>query len=106
MDRTLTIPFTWDQKDQEGRAEQFGNAARVWIDNTEMVMVTVAFDAATGVGAASVDANLNPGVDYLVELALIDDDGTTGTRAGASFRYDDAGPTAPTLGTITSVPKP
>lgn len=106
MDRTLTIPFAWDQKDQEGRAEQFGGAAHVWIDGAEVPVALVTFDTATGQGNIIVDANLAPGVDYTLEVALVDDDGTTGTRAATSFRFDDAGPTAPVLGTVTSVPKP
>ena len=111
--RTLSVRFEWDKKDQEGSPEQLAAtpAGKLWVNTVEKTPATVTLDSTQPdplklVGTVSADADIVPGVLNAVEIALIDNEGTVGSRRTTPFTLQDSGPTAPIVLGVTSVPKP
>lgn len=99
----LTVSFTFDGQDVFGNPEVVTDA-RCWRNGTEISGSTTLSSAANG-EFVSDDIDLPAGTHGGFELALVDDEGTTGLRASFSVQVADEGPSAPQIGSIVFVPK-
>ena len=100
---TLSVTFTFDGLDIFGNPENVVSA-RCWRNGAEIFGDTTMQTAMDG-EFVSLDVDFPPGDVSGLELALVDDEGTTGLRAPFSVQVTDEGPTAPSIGSVVFVPK-
>jgi hypothetical protein len=101
----LTVEFTFNGKDVFGNPETVVDAL-CWDNAGSPVIGATTMFSATNGEFVSDDIDLPPGNHNGYELALVDDEGTTGLRSKFNIQVSDEGPTAPMIGTVTFLPKP
>lgn len=99
----LTVSFSFNGQDVFGNPETI-TGARLWRDNVELQGTLVMHDALNG-DFVVLDLDLPAGTVGGFELALVDDEGTTGLRSGFDVQVADEGPSAPMIGSVVFVPK-
>lgn len=101
---TLTVQFTFDGTDIFGNPEEVVSS-RCWRDGVELLGTTTMFSATNGEFVAD-DLDLPVGSVGGFELALVDNEGTTGQHTPFTVEVLDQGPTAPNIGSVVFAPKP
>lgn len=99
----LTVVFSFDGRDVFGNPEVV-TSARCWRNGAEISGTTTITSGVNG-EFVSDDIDLAQGTHSGFELALVDDEGTTGLRSSFTVQVADEGPTAPLIGSVTFVPK-
>jgi len=105
MLRLMTIPYTFDGKDQDGVLGETISGARVWQAGTLVAAAKTTFTPTNPTsGNVVVEVDVPTGTTAF-QMAFLDAQGAEGLKA--SFTHDvlNKGPSAPVIGAITSVPK-